>query len=113
LDAAPSARAEIIWHKRWVKILESRIPTASNLDLLAGLRVLTVDVQRLGVGIQRVYSWRQAYSRSTTYNTLACLRRMGSAVWSFWEHDLKKSTGEKTAVRLQCRLRKLMLERNR
>lgn len=39
------------------------------------------------------------------------LRRMGFSVWSFWEHDLKKSTVEKTALRLQRRLSKLVLER--
>jgi hypothetical protein len=36
---------------------------------------------------------------------------MGFSVWSFWEHDLKKSTVEKTALRLQRRLSKLVLER--
>jgi DNA mismatch endonuclease (patch repair protein) len=39
------------------------------------------------------------------------LRRMGFTVWSFWEHDLKKRTVERTALRLQRRLCKLVLER--
>ena len=39
------------------------------------------------------------------------LRRMGFTVWSVWEHDLKKTTTEKTVRRLQRRLRKLMSER--
>lgn len=39
------------------------------------------------------------------------LRRMGFAVWSFWEHDLKNSTVERTTLRLQRRLSKLIFER--
>ena len=39
------------------------------------------------------------------------LRKMGFAVWSFWEHDLKGNTVERTSLRLQCRLNKLVLER--
>lgn len=39
------------------------------------------------------------------------LRRMGFTVWSFWEHALKKNTVERTALRLQRRLSKLLLER--
>lgn len=39
------------------------------------------------------------------------LRRMGFAVWSFWEHELKKNTLERTALRLQRRLVKLILKR--
>lgn len=39
------------------------------------------------------------------------LRRMGFTVWSFWEHALKKGTVERTALRLQRRLSKLVLER--
>jgi len=40
------------------------------------------------------------------------LRKMGFTVWSVWEHDLKKNTVERTALRLQRRLTKLLLERN-
>jgi DNA mismatch endonuclease (patch repair protein) len=36
------------------------------------------------------------------------LRKMGFMVWSFWEHDLKKGTLERTALRLQRRLSKLL-----
>lgn len=38
------------------------------------------------------------------------LRKMGFTVWSIWEHDLKKSTVERTALRLRRRLSKLVLE---
>jgi len=41
------------------------------------------------------------------------LRKRGFAVWSFWEHDLKKRELEKFTSRLQRRLNKLMLERER
>lgn len=40
------------------------------------------------------------------------LRKMGFTVWRFWEHDLKKSRVEKTAIRLRRRLSMLTLERN-
>jgi DNA mismatch endonuclease, patch repair protein len=40
------------------------------------------------------------------------LRGMGFTVWNFWEHDLKKSTVERTALGLQRKLSKLLLERN-
>jgi DNA mismatch endonuclease (patch repair protein) len=39
------------------------------------------------------------------------LRKMGFTVWTFWEHDLKKSTVERTAHRLRSRLSKLVLQR--
>ena len=39
------------------------------------------------------------------------LRKMGFTVWSFWEHDLKKSKLERTTLRLQRRLSTMMLER--
>ena len=38
------------------------------------------------------------------------LRNMGFAVWSFWEHDLKKRRLETFTSRLKRRLNKLVLE---
>jgi DNA mismatch endonuclease (patch repair protein) len=41
------------------------------------------------------------------------LRKMGFAVWSFWEHDLKKRELGNLTSRLRRRLNKLVLERKR
>ena len=39
------------------------------------------------------------------------LRKLGFIVWSFWEHDLKKSNLERTILGLHRRLSKLVAER--
>lgn len=36
------------------------------------------------------------------------LRKMGFTVWSFWEHDLKKNTSERTTGVLQRRIAKVI-----
>lgn len=58
--------------------------------------------------------WIPKLQRNTQRDKMnrKALREMGFTVWSFWEHDLKKSTVERTAIRLQRRLSKLVLERN-
>lgn len=47
-------------------------------------------------------------NRSRDKATRQALRKMGFSVWSFWEHDLKKGTLERTALRLQRRFSKLV-----